>query len=248
MSNHCRVATEASGAPGVVAAMGKNILVIEDNPGLVANLFGYLEPRAFVLDVALDGQAGLDLALRESYDAIVLDWMLPGMDGPAVVRKLRDAGSTVPVLMLTARYELDDKISGFRAGADDYLTKPFALAELEVRLESLIARSHGRRQILQVSDLEFNVATREARRGGARLQLYTAITHLLEALLKASPAVVQRGVLERAIWGDSVPDRDLLRAHMYELRKRVDGPFPVKLIRTVTKLGYCIATPLDPDP
>jgi len=228
--------------------VGRNVLVIEDNPGLVANLFGYLEPRAFVLDVALDGEAGLDLALRESYDAIVLDWMLPGMDGPAVVRKLRDAGSTVPVLMLTARYELDDKISGFHAGADDYLTKPFALAELEVRLESLIARSHGRRQILQVGDLQFNVATREAQRAGVKLQLYTAITNLLQALLKASPAVVQRGALESAIWGDSVPDRDLLRAHMYELRKRVDGPFPVKLIRTVTKLGYRIATPLDLDP
>lgn len=223
--------------------MGRNVLVIEDSPGQVANLYGFLEPRGFVLDVALDGKAGLELALREPYDAIVLDWMLPSMDGPTLVRRLRDAGSTVPVLMLTARYELDDKIAGFHSGADDYLTKPFALAELEVRLESLIARAHGRRQTLQVGDLQFNVATRETHRGESRLQLYTAITNLLEVLLKASPGVVHRGALETVVWGDSVPDRDLLRSHMYELRKRVDGPFPVKLIHTVTKLGYRIATP-----
>lgn len=224
---------------------GRHVLVIEDNAGLVANLFGYLEPRAFVLDVARDGGAGLDLALHESYDAIVLDWMLPGLDGPSLLRKLRDAGATVPVLMLTARDDLDDKVSGFRAGADDYLTKPFAMAELEVRLESLIARAQGRRQILQAGDLQFNVATREATRGAACLQLYTAIASLLEVLLKASPAVVPRSTLESIVWGDSVPDHDLLRNHMYELRKRVDGPFAVKLIQTVPKLGYRIAPPAD---
>lgn len=226
--------------------MSRQILVIEDNAGLVANLFGYLEPRDFALDVARDGSAGLELALRASYDAIVLDWMLPGMDGPTVVRRLRDAGSTVPVLMLTARDELEDKLSGFHAGADDYLTKPFAMAELEVRLESLMARAQGRRQVLHAGDLQFNVATREAHRGETRLQLYTALANLLEVLLKASPALVQRATLEHAVWGDNVPDRDLLRAHMYELRKRVDGPFDVKLIQTVPKLGYRIAVPSGP--
>lgn len=231
-----------SGKGGVV---GRRILLIEDNAGLVANLFGYLEPRTFVLDVARDGEAGLDLAMRESYDAIVVDWMLPGMDGPTLIRKLRNSGSAVPVIMLTAKEELDDKISGFRAGADDYLTKPFALAELEVRLEALIARSQGRRQILQAGDLQFNVATREARRGDSPLQLYTAIANLLEMLLKASPAIVNRSALEKAVWGGSVPDHDLLRTHMYELRKRVDGPFTEKLIHTVPKIGYRIAAQPD---
>lgn len=103
MSDQCRVSPWAIRSWGVVSHMGKNVLVIEDSAGQVANLYGYLEPRGFVLDVALDGKAGLELALREPYDAIVLDWMLPGMDGPALVRRLRDAGSTVPVLMLTAR-------------------------------------------------------------------------------------------------------------------------------------------------
>lgn len=221
-------------------SLRKRILVIEDNPGLVINLFGYFEPRAYLLDVARDGHAGLELALKESYDALVLDWMLPKLDGRSVVRKLREAGSAVPVLMLTARDELDDKIAGFRAGADDYVTKPFALAELEVRLESLIARARGRQQMLQVADLTFNIATRAVHRDGVELQLYTAIANLLEVLMKASPSVVPRAALEAAVWGDSPPDRDLLRAHIYELRRRVDGPFTDKLIQTIPKLGYRI--------
>lgn len=225
--------------------MSKRVLVVEDNQNLVVNLFGYLEPRSYVLDVARDGGAALELALKQQYDAIVLDWMLPKMDGLTVVRKLRDAGSTVPVLMLTARDELDDKISGFRAGADDYVTKPFALAELEVRLEALMARAHGRKRTLTVGDLNFNIATREVRRAGVELQLYSAINHLLEALMKASPSVVQRQELESVVWGENPPDRDLLRAHIYELRRRVDGPFPVKLIQTVPKLGYRIVAPAE---
>ncbi|MBL8271957.1 MAG: response regulator transcription factor, partial [Steroidobacter sp.] len=217
--------------------------VVEDNQNLVVNLFGYLEPRSYVLDVARDGGAALELALTQQYDAIVLDWMLPKMDGLTVVRRLRGAGSTVPVLMLTAREDLDDKISGFRAGADDYVTKPFALAELEVRLEALMARAQGRKQMLTVADLQFNIATREVRRGARELQLYSAINNLLEALMKASPAVVHRQELETVVWGENPPDRDLLRAHIYELRRRVDGPFAVKLIQTVPKLGYRIVAP-----
>jgi DNA-binding response OmpR family regulator len=222
--------------------MNKQLLVIEDNARLVGNLFDYLEPRGYVLDVARDGAVGLNLARSGNYHAIVLDWMLPRMDGVTVVRKLREGGTTVPVLMLSARDDIEDKVAGFRAGADDYLTKPFAFAELEVRLESLMARAHGRhRSLLRIGDLHFNVATRNARRGPVELHLYSAIANLLETLMKASPSVVARQVLESVVWGDSVPDRDLLRAHIYELRKRVDGPFPDKLIQTFPKLGYRIA-------
>ncbi|AMN48006.1 chemotaxis protein CheY [Steroidobacter denitrificans] len=223
--------------------MGKRILLIEDNADLVANLFGYLEPRGFELDVARDGRAGLRLALNGGYDAIVLDWMLPKMDGLALLGTLRDGGSMLPVLMLTARDQLESKLTGFRAGADDYLTKPFALAELEVRLQALLVRAQGRQQILQVGDLQLNVATREIWRGAVQLHLYTAITNLLEVLMKASPSLVQRHELGLAIWGDNAPDRDVLRAHIYELRKRVDGPFPVKLLQTIPKVGYRIAAP-----
>lgn len=120
------------------------LLVIEDNRNMVANLFDYFEARGHTLDAAPDGITGLHLATTQHYDALVLDWMMPRMDGPEVLRRLREQHqSELPVIMLTARDELPDKIAGFRAGADDYLTKPFALPELEVRLEALLARAQG---------------------------------------------------------------------------------------------------------
>ncbi len=223
--------------------MRKRVLVIEDNQGLVANLFAYLEPRHYSLDAAQDGPSGLHLALTSEYDAIVVDWMLPRLDGDAVIKRLRATGSTTPVLMLTARDDLPHKIAGFRAGADDYLTKPFALAELEVRLEALILRSAGRARSLSVADLVFDLGTQEVRRGGVALQLYAGGRRLLEALMRASPDVVSRERLEAILWGDDPPDRDMLRSHIYELRKSVDGPFSVKLIHTVPKVGYRISAP-----
>jgi DNA-binding response OmpR family regulator len=221
--------------------MTNRILVIEDNRALVANLFRYLEARDYALDAAQDGQAGLELALASHYDAIVLDWMLPRLDGEGVIKSLRSCGRVTPVLMLTALDDLPHKIAGFRAGADDYLTKPFALAELEVRLEALIARSKGRAQVLQVADLRFDLATQEVSRAGSPLQVYASGKKLLEVLMRASPAVVARERLETALWGDNPPEKELLRSHVYELRKSVDGAFASKLIHTVPKLGYRIA-------
>ena len=222
------------------------LLVIEDNRSLVANLFDYFEARGHTLDAAPDGLTGLHLAGTQVYDAIVLDWMLPRLEGPEVLRRLReDHGSDVPVIMLTARDELPDKIAGFRAGADDYLTKPFPLPELEVRLEALMARVHGRqrRKILEVHDLKLDLATLEATRAGQPLHLYPACRKLLETLMQASPAAVTRQQLEHALWGDHPPDGDMLRSHIYELRRSVDGPFPVKLIQTLPRTGYRLAVP-----
>ncbi len=224
------------------------LLVIEDNHSLVANLFDYFEARGCTLDAAPDGVTGLHLARNEAYDAIVLDWMLPRMDGPEVLRRLREEhDSAVPVIMLTARDELPDKIAGFRAGADDYLTKPFALPELEVRLEALMARAHGRqrRRVLEVDDLRFDLSTLEVTRAGQSLHLYPACRKLLETLMQASPAAVTRQQLEHALWGDDPPDGDMLRSHVYELRLSVDGPFPVKLIQTLPRVGYRLAVPYD---
>ncbi|WP_454832219.1 response regulator transcription factor [Pseudoxanthomonas wuyuanensis] len=217
------------------------LLVIEDNRSLVANLFDYFESRGHILDAAPDGATGLHLATSHHYDAIVLDWMLPRMDGPEVLRKLREEhDSGIPVIMLTARDELPDKIAGFRAGADDYLTKPFALPELEVRLEALMARAQGRsrKKVLEVLDLRLDLNTLEASRGGQPLHLYPACRKLLETLMQASPAAVTREQLERALWGDNPPDGDMLRSHIYELRRSVDGPFDVKLIQTIPRVGY----------
>src|SRR5690606_39146420 len=146
-------------------------------------------------DVAPDGATGLHLAVVNSYDAVILDWMLPRMDGPDVLKRLREEhGSAVPVLMLTARDELPDKIIGFRSGADDYLTKPFALPELEVRLEALMTRAQGRtaQKRLVVGDLTLDLSTLEATRLGRSLHLYPACRKLLEVLMRASPAAVTR--------------------------------------------------------
>ena len=219
------------------------VLVVEDNRNLVANLFAYFEARGYTLDAAPDGPTGLHLALTQGYDVIVLDWMLPRLDGPEVLRRLRDSGASVPVLMLTARDELPDKIAGFRAGADDYLTKPFALPELEVRLEALVTRAsgRGRGRVLQVADLKFDLTTLEVSRGGQSLHLYPACRKLLEVLMLSSPAAVTRERLEHALWGDDPPDGDMLRSHIYELRRSVDGPYPIKLIQTLPRVGYRLA-------
>jgi DNA-binding response OmpR family regulator len=221
------------------------VLVVEDNRNLMANLFEYFEARGHVLDAAPDGPTGLHLAITQAYDVVVLDWMLPRMDGREVLSRLRETGRDVPVLMLTARDELPDKIAGFRAGADDYLTKPFHLPELEVRLEALVSRAsgRGRSRVLQVADLRLDMTTLEASRGGKAVHLYPACRKLLEVLIQASPAAVTRERLEHALWGDDPPDGDMLRSHIYELRRSVDGPFPVKLIQTLPRVGYRIADP-----
>jgi DNA-binding response OmpR family regulator len=223
-----------------------HLLIIDDHPPLVANLFAWFEARGHTLDAAPDGRTGLHLASTQAYDAIVLDWMLPRLDGPGVLRHLReDARSAVPVLMLTARDALPDKLAGFRAGADDYLTKPFEMAELEVRLEALVARAGGqsRRRVLEVEDLRLDLDTLEATRAGQPLHLFPAGRRLLQVLMQASPAAVTRDRLEQALWGDAPPDGDMLRSHVYELRRSVDAPFARKLIHTLPRVGYRLAAP-----
>lgn len=220
------------------------VLVIEDNRQLTSTIFSYFEERGWALDAAPDGVTGLHLASKHRYDAIILDWMLPRMEGLDVLRALREERSVAtPVLMLTAHDELPDKIAGFRSGADDYLTKPFDLPELEVRLEALIIRSQGRtaQKKLVVDDLSFDLSTLKAERNGQSLHLYPACRKLLEVLMRASPAAVPRQQLEQALWGDEAPDADLLRSHIYELRRSVDGPFEKKLIKTLPRVGYRLA-------
>lgn len=224
------------------------ILIIEDNRRLVANLFEYFEPRGHKLDAAPDGISGLHLATTQDHDVVILDWMLPRLDGAEVLRRLRqDAQSNVPVIMLTARNELPDKIFGFRSGADDYLTKPFELAELEVRLEALAARGGGRSHVqqLRVADLCFDTKTQEITRAGRAIHVYPACRTLLRILMHASPAAVTRVRLEEALWGDHPPSSDLLRSHIYDLRRAIDRGCKVKLLQTLPRVGYRIAHPVD---
>lgn len=224
------------------------VLIIEDNSDLAANIFDFLEGRGHVPDAAGDGITGLHLAVTQDYDVIVLDVMLPGMDGLTLCRKLRqEAGKQTPVLMLTAKDTLDDKLAGFTSGSDDYLVKPFALQELEARLLALGRRGAGQaaQQVLQVADLSFDPSTLEARRAGKTLSLTPTGMKLLELLLRRSPQVVTRKDLEHAIWGDSPPDSDALRAHIHTLRAAVDHPFGAPLIHTVHGVGFRLSAAND---
>ena len=220
------------------------ILVVEDNRNISEMVGEYLESRGFGVDYASDGVDGLRLANENSYDAIILDLMMPRMDGLEVCRKLRgETRKATPVLMLTARDTLDDKISGLTAGADDYLVKPFAIQELEARVRALIRRE--RRQVsaetLKVGDLVYDTASMRVTRGGQELQLSPIGLRLLAILMRESPKVISRRDIEREIWGDGLPDSDTLRSHLYNLRKTIDRTFDKPLLHTVQSAGYRIA-------
>ena len=221
------------------------ILVIEDNQDIAANLGDYLEDRGHTVDFAADGITGLHLAIVHEFDAIVLDLNLPGMDGLEVCRKLRtEARKQTPVLMLTARDTLDNKVAGFDSGADDYLVKPFALQEVEIRLNALSRRGKGKQtRVLEVGDLEYNLDTLEVRRQAKLLQLNPTALKILQSLMEASPAVVTRQELETRVWGEELPDSDSLRVHIHGLRAMVDKPFDVPMIQTRHGIGYRIAVP-----
>jgi len=223
------------------AKQESNILLIEDHTDIAEMLISYFEGRGFAVDYAADGLTGLHLAVTNSYDAIVLDLMLPGMDGLSICEKLRrDARNSTPIIMLTARDTLDDKVTGLSIGADDYLVKPFAIAELEARVMSQIRRNRAEvvQEFLSVGDLIVDTSTLSVKRAGKTLNLTPIGFKLLKTLMKASPAVVSRQELERNVWGDILPDSDTLRSHMYNLRKTVDKPFPTSLLKTVQGSGY----------
>jgi DNA-binding response OmpR family regulator len=191
------------------------VLVIEDNSDIATNIGDYLEDRGHVVDFAGDGVTGLHLAVVHDFDVIVLDLTLPGMDGLDVARKLRhEAHKQTPVLMLTARDALEQKLTGFESGADDYMTKPFALQELAARLEVLARRGKGpQSRVLKVADLTYNLDTLTVTREGKSIQLNPIGLKLLQALMEASPSVVTRQDLEQRVWGEELPDSDVARAH-----------------------------------
>ena len=219
------------------------ILLVEDNRDILANMADYLGLKGYTVDCAQDGLSGLHLAATAHYDLIVLDVMLPGLDGFTLCRRLReDARRDTPVIMLTARDQLDDRLQGFRSGADDYLLKPFALSELAARIEAVLRRTQGGgRRELQVADLSYNLDTLEVNRAGKALKLNPIGLKLLAVLMQKSPHVVRRDVLEEAVWGDDCPDSDSLRSHVHQLRQVIDKPFAMPLLHTVHGVGYRLA-------
>jgi DNA-binding response OmpR family regulator len=217
------------------------ILIIEDDPAIAANLYDFLEAAGHTVDAAADGVTGLHLAVTGGFDGIVLDIALPGMSGMSLCRKLREeAHNDTPVLMLTARDTLEDKLEGFSSGADDYLVKPFALREVEARLAALHKRRSGQaaRRALAAGDLTLDPQTFEIRFAGNDVKLPPKCIRLLEALMAQPNRVYSRKELEAAVWGEPQETSDTLRSHMHVLRRelaRAGGHDPIE---NVHGLGY----------
>ncbi len=217
------------------------VLLIEDHRDIAEMVYAYLERRGYAMDYAADGITGMHLAVTNEFDVIVLDLMLPGLDGLELCRKLREeAKRDTPILMLTARDTLDDKVAGLDVGADDYLVKPFEIKELEARIRALIRRRRTEvsPEVLEVGDLVLDTGTLRVRRAGQALSLTPIGLKILTVLMRASPRVVTRREIEREVWGDVMPDSDTLRSHLYNLRKVIDRPFSKPLLHTLQSAGY----------
>lgn len=218
------------------------ILVVEDQQSLALNIADYMEQKGHVLDFASQGEQGLSLALTNQYDVVILDLNLPVMDGLEVCKQLREqATHHVPIIMLTARDSVEDKITGFTQGADDYLTKPFSLEELEVRCFAL-----ARRHLLQTTNeltfdqLVIDRKTQQVTRAGIRLELHSMSYRILMVLAQAYPQVVSRSKLSQKLWGDEPTESDALRSHIYQLRNVLDKPFDYPMIKTMHGIGFVL--------
>ncbi|PMY66487.1 MULTISPECIES: response regulator transcription factor [Pseudomonas] len=220
-----------------------HLLLVEDNLDLANTVIEYLEISGIVCDHASNGQTGLNLALSQHYDVILLDIMLPRLDGQQLCKQLREQGKQTPILMLTSLDALPDKLASFAMGADDYLVKPFELAELVARIRALSLRRSGQASRLQVADLTMDLSTRKVSRAGQELHLSPTCWTLLECLMRASPEPVGRERLEATVWGDEPPDSNTLKVHMHRLRKAVDKDFSQALIHTISGVGVQLRTP-----
>ena len=221
------------------------VLIIEDDLDIATNLYDFLESRGCVVDMARDGVSGMHLAVSGEFDAIVLDLGLPGMDGLRLCSKLRrEARQDVPVLILTARDVLDDKLAAFDCGADDYLVKPFALREVEARLKALVSRRRGRvvDRKLVAGPIEFDTSSLAVSVDGRPVHLSRKCLRLLEMMMTAPNRVYSRAELEQALWGDEHPQSDSLRSHMHLLRRALTDGRGHSPIETVHGVGYRFAS------
>ncbi|MDP3478609.1 MAG: response regulator transcription factor [Desulfoprunum sp.] len=215
------------------------ILVIEDNKDLAGNITDFLSMQGHEVDYAMDGITGLHLALNLPLDIIVLDIMLPKIDGLSICQRFRkEADKQLPIIMLTARDTLDDKLKGFSSGADDYLVKPFSLRELEARIKALAKRYDTPTMVISRGDLIVDFGTREVRQGERLLNLNRISFEILIHLVRSAPNVVTRDFLEDKLWGGFLPGSDALRSHIYSLRKELDNGAVNSWIETVRGVGY----------
>ncbi|MFA7268235.1 MAG: heavy metal response regulator transcription factor [Sterolibacterium sp.] len=219
------------------------ILVVEDEPKTGNYLKQGLEEAGFVVDLARDGPDGLHLATTEDYDLAVLDVMLPGIDGWQVLRGIRKAGKEMPVLFLTARDEVDDRVKGLELGADDYLVKPFAFSELLARVRTLLRRGAKAKEsdILRAADLELDLMRRRVVRAGKRIDLTAKEFALLELLLRRQGEVLPRSLIASQVWDMNFDsDTNVIEVAIRRLRVKVDDGFEPKLIHTVRGMGYVL--------
>jgi len=217
------------------------VLIVEDHQDLAANIGDFLEAGGMTVDFAADGISALQLCSQYRFDAIVLDIMMPGIDGYEVCQRIRhELQQDMPIVMLTARDTLDDKLTGFEQGADDYLIKPFEMKELEARLISHIRRHRGDMDTksLSIADMVFEPKTMRVTRSGKAIKLSPIMLQILRILMRESPNLVSREKLEAEIWGDDTPDSDTLRSHLYNLRKLIDKPYQRHLLHTIPGIGY----------
>ncbi|AMD89537.1 XRE family transcriptional regulator [Desulfovibrio fairfieldensis] len=221
-----------------------HILLVEDDVDLATTIVEYLALENMHCDYARTGAHGLQLAgapaCGTAYDAIVLDLNLPLLDGLSLCARLRQEGDDTPVLMLTARGHIDDKLAGFAAGTDDYLIKPFEMRELVARLQALSQRRSGQARILRCGDLLMDVREHRVERQGRLIQLSPIGWRILHVLLRQSPEAVSRQKLLFEVWGDDPPDSDSLKVHLFHLRKSIDAPFDTNLLHTMPGHGVAL--------
>jgi len=218
------------------------ILLIEDESKVASFVKRGLMAERYAVDVAGDGKEGLEFAMSFQYDLIILDLMLPGLDGNTVLKRIRAVDTQVPVLILTARDAVQDKVSNFEAGADDYLTKPFAFAELQVRVKALLRRGPvNRASTVRLRDLELDRLSQQVKRAGKRIELTTKEYSLLEYLMSNAGRVLSRNMIIEHVWDESFDGlTNVVDVYIRHLRKKVDDSYECKLIHTVRGVGYAV--------
>jgi len=220
------------------------VLLVEDDPEVAATMEAALADAGNQVVVAPDGETGLDTALSGNFHVIVLDWMLPRRDGASLCRALREARVAIPILMVSARDTVEDRVRGLDAGADDYLVKPFAVSELLARVRALARRTGARRQrVIRVADLAIDTAERRVERGGRAIVLGKREYELLEALALNERRVLSREVILGSVWCADPVASNTVDVHIMALRRKIDSDHPVKLIHTIRGVGYSLRVP-----
>jgi two-component system, OmpR family, response regulator len=218
------------------------VLVVEDERKVAALVRAGLEEQGFSVETCHDGDTAWQLASARGYEALILDIMLPGRDGLSLLRKLRGEGNSVPVILLTARGDVNERIEGLELGADDYVGKPFFIGELVARLRAVLRRRTGTGlTVLSLADLTVNIATREIRRSDTRIELTPREFALLECLLRAHGGVVTRAEIAQQVWNQQFdPGTNFVDVAIQRLRRKIDDPFPLKLVQTIRGVGYAL--------